>query len=390
MEKRDLGRTGEKASILGFGCMRLPLNSPRVDDIDMDLAAKMLRKAIDAGVNYVDTAYAYHSAGTRDKPGASEPFVAQALRGGYREKVILATKLPTWLVKSHRDMHKYLDEQLKRLDAGAIDFYLAHNLNASIWEPLQSYKIQDFFDEAVKDGRIRFPAFSFHDGYAVFEKISQSYDWAMAQIQYNYLDREHQAGIKGLNLAIARGMAVVVMEPLRGGFLARHVPPEVATKFQAKRPGWSMASWAFKWIWAHGGVSTALSGMSDMAQVEDNLKSAREFGESGFAGEDERAVEEAVAYFKDRLQVNCTQCGYCLPCPSGVDIPKNLSFLNQYFFFDAEETKKRCEFYYGIQVSPQERASQCVSCGECVEKCPQRIPIPESLARTAELYAAVK
>ncbi|MDR2339294.1 MAG: aldo/keto reductase [Deltaproteobacteria bacterium] len=276
MEKRPIGQSGEKASILGFGCMRLPLHGPKPDNIDIDLATNMLRTAINRGVNYVDTAYAYHSSG-RNSPGASEPFLAHALKDGYRERILLATKLPTWLVNSHADMHKFLDEQLRRLDVRHIDFYLAHNLNSHVWEPMVNFGLVKFFEEAMKDGRIRFPCFSYHDSYGLFETICKSYDWAMAQIQYNYLDTEYQAGLKGLKLAASRGVGVVVMEPLRGGFLARHLPDELGARLQAIHPGWSMAAWALKWLRAQKEVSTVLSGMSDMAQVGDNLKSGDEF-----------------------------------------------------------------------------------------------------------------
>jgi predicted aldo/keto reductase-like oxidoreductase len=390
MEKRPIGKTGEKATILGFGCMRLPLDGPKPCDIDIGQSTAMLRRAIDGGVNYVDTAYAYHSGGTRMDPGASEPFVAQALKGGYREKVLLATKLPCWLVKSHADMHRLLDEQLRRLDVRHLDFYLAHSLNDKNWGPMLSYDLFGFFEEAMRDGRIRFPAFSFHDDFRVFEVICKGYDWAFAQIQYNYLDTEYQAGLKGLRLAGSRGMGVVVMEPLRGGFLARHLPEEAGGKLKGLHPDWSLASWAFKWVWAHPEVSTVLSGMNDMSQVEDNLKSGEEFTEAGFSDSDGEAVLEVARHFQERLQVNCTQCKYCMPCPSGVDIPKNLGFLNQYYFFDAEETKKRCMYYYALMIARKERASNCTACGECVEKCPQAIEIPAKLSQTAELYASVR
>ncbi|MDR2405799.1 MAG: aldo/keto reductase [Deltaproteobacteria bacterium] len=390
MEKRKMGQSGESSSILGFGCMRLPLNGPTPDKIDVELATQMLRLAIDRGVNYVDTAYAYHSAGTRNTPGQSEPFVGEALKGGYREKVLLATKLPTWLVESHRDMHRFLDEQLMRLNTKQLDFYLAHNLNVHVWDKMLSLKLFDFFEEAMKDGRIRFPAFSFHDSYPLFETIVKSYDWALSQIQYNYLDQEYQAGKKGLKIAASRGLAVVIMEPLRGGFLGRYIPEPLVNKLEGLHPEWSMAGWALKWLWAQNEVSTVLSGMSDMSQVEDNLKSAEEFGETGFGEDDALAIDQVGEYFAKRIKVDCTQCGYCMPCPSGVDIPKNLSFLNQYHLFDAKETKERCKFYYAVMLAASERAIHCTQCGECLEKCPQNIPIPESLAQTADLYSSVK
>ncbi|MDR2350721.1 MAG: aldo/keto reductase [Deltaproteobacteria bacterium] len=387
IEKRTMGKTGEKASILGFGCMRLPQNGPKPSDIDHDLATKMLRSAIDAGVDYVDTAFSYHSSGDRNVPGASEPFLAHALKGGYREKVKLATKLPTWLVESLADMHKFLDMQLKSLDTHRIDYYLAHNLNRGVWEPMLKHKIREFFDEAEKDGRIRHPSFSFHDDFKLFKTILESYDWRMAQVQYNYLDTEFQAGREGVRLAAKRGAAVVVMEPMRGGFLVKYMPESQERVLKARRPDWSLAAWCLNWLWNQPEVSTVLSGMSDMAQTEDNLKTAAAYGSGTFDESDEEALSVVLEYFRSRMEFNCTACGYCLPCPSGVDIPKNLNFLNQRNFFDSREAKDRCGFFYGLLVSPSERASECVGCGECEEKCPQRIPIRTALEKTAATFA---
>ena len=249
LPKRTIGRTGVEGSILGFGCMRLPLAGPRPDQIDRDLAISMIRNAIDGGVNYVDTAYPYHPVAGREKPGASEPLVAEALSGGYREKVLLATKLPTWLVETRRDMDRLLDEQLGRLGVRRLDFSLAHNLNAGVWDNLQALDLRGFMDSAVKDGRIRFPAFSFHDNYALFEKIVGYYDWSFAQIQYNYLDRDYQAGRRGVELAASKGMGLVVMEPLRGGFLVDLVSEACREILRKARPDWSLPAWGLNWLW---------------------------------------------------------------------------------------------------------------------------------------------
>ncbi|MDR1083447.1 MAG: aldo/keto reductase [Deltaproteobacteria bacterium] len=388
IEKRRLGQSGVEGTILGFGCMRLPLNGPKPDNIDTDLAARMLHSAIDRGVNYVDTAYPYHSGGDRQTPGASETFVAQALAKGYREKVLLATKLPTWMVESRAQMNEILDFQLKRLDVRQLDFYLAHNINISVWDKLLSVGIREFFDEAVRDGRIRFPSFSFHDSYSLFEKVVTGYDWVMAQIQYNYLDKDYQAGQKGVELAAGRGVALVIMEPLRGGFLVSQVPQEPIDIFKEVRPDWSLPAWGFNWLWNRPEISVVLSGMSDMAQVEENLALAEKYRPEIFTDKEEAAVNKVRDFFKRRLQADCTGCGYCLPCPSGVEIPKNINFLNQFFLFDSQDAKDRCRYFYGIQVNQEERAENCVSCGECEEKCPQHLAIPKYLSKTAELYQA--
>ncbi len=202
-------------SILGFGCMRLPVLENR--QIDEPLATEMIRYAIDHGVNYVDTAYPYHD-------GESEPVVGRALLDGYREKVNLATRLPSWLIAKREDMDRYLDEQLERLATDHIDFYLVHGLNTAAWENVSKLGVLEFLDEAVADGRIRYPCFSFHDSLPLFKEIVDAYDWTFAQIQYNFMDEKYQAGTEGLNYAAKRGLGIVVMEPLRGGLLAKDVP----------------------------------------------------------------------------------------------------------------------------------------------------------------------
>jgi predicted aldo/keto reductase-like oxidoreductase len=287
-------------------------------------------------------------------------------------------------------MDRYLDIQLKRLDVGAIDYYLAHNLNSEVWPAMLRNGLFGFLDGAVKDGRIRYPAFSFHDEYPLFEEIAKSYGWAMAQVQYNWLDRDYQAGQAGVKLAASLGMAVVVMEPLRGGFLVKYLPDGPKAGFARVRPDWSLARWCLNWLWAQDEVSVVLSGMSDMAQTEDNVAAANAWRAGLFGEAEAGAVESAAGFFKDRIKVGCTGCGYCMPCAEGgVDIPKNLNFYNQYHLFDAPEALERCRFFYGIQVAPGERASACTSCGKCTEKCPQHIDIPDVLKRAAGTFKGV-
>ncbi|MDR3205290.1 MAG: aldo/keto reductase [Deltaproteobacteria bacterium] len=382
---RIIGQTGLSSSILGFGCMRLPITGKTNDSVDVDLSVSMIRQAVDRGVTYVDSAYPYHS-NSRTEPGMSEPILGQALRGGYREKVTLATKLPTWLVEKRSDMDKFLDLQLSRLGVSQIDFYLAHNLNSSVWDKLLSLGLRQFMDEAVKDGRIHFPGFSFHDFYPIFEKIVSSYDWAFAQIQYNYLDTEYQAGKKGLELAASKGMGLVIMEPLRGGFLVNSMPPEPREILTEARPDWSLPAWALNFIWNHPQVSVVLSGMSTPEQVDENILLAEQWHEGLFTARDDAALTKVKEYFAANIKANCTSCGYCMPCPSGVDIPKNLTFLNQYYLFDTEAAKSACRYYYSIQLTEEQRSSNCVGCKECEEKCPQSLTIPEFLAQTAQCY----
>ena len=385
MKKKLFGRTGLELSTLGFGCMRLPVLDPKDPaSIDEDLAAAMLRKAMEAGVNYVDTAWPYH-ASDRAAPGASEIFVAKVLKGGWREKVYLATKLPTWLVETRADMHKYLDLQLKRLEVNCIDFYLAHNLNNLVWPKMKELKVREFLAEAARDGRIGWAGFSFHDDYGLFEEIVTSYDWDLAQIQYNYQDEHYQAGRRGVELAARKGLGLVVMEPLKGGFLVRYMPDDIKLILAEARPDWSLADWAFRWLWNQPEVGVVLSGMTEMVHVEENLAIAAAAGP--LSEKETAALNRVRELFKSRIRVGCTACGYCLPCPEGVNIPRALGYYNEYHLLDAEEVRARNRFFFAVQMSPDEKPDRCTGCRQCEDKCPQHLPISETLAEAVKLLA---
>lgn len=384
---RTLGKTGLKVSALGFGCMRLPILDGDAGKIDIPLATAMLRKAIDAGVNYVDTAWPYH--GTNfPEPGNSEPFVAQALRDGYRDKVILATKLPVWKVQSREDMDKVLDEQLKRLDVSYLDVYLIHNLNSNHWAKMRDLGVFSFLDSAVKDGRIRHPGFSFHDNLSLFKEILGAYDWEIAQIQYNYLDTSYQAGTEGLGMAAEQGKGVVVMEPLRGGFLIRGIPGVMRAVLRECRPDWSLAEWALRWVFSESRIGTVLSGMSAMEHVEENLRIAGTSGSSSDFGPAEReALGKVRDWFSGHMAVSCTACGYCLPCPKGVAIPDVFTYLNEYHLDDTDVQHSRGKGMYRGSLRPDQRAEMCVGCRGCESRCPQGIPIAEKMKEAVETFA---
>jgi predicted aldo/keto reductase-like oxidoreductase len=369
--------TGERVSILGFGAMRLPLLDPKdMKAIDEETATKMIRLAIDGGVNYVDSAYVYHGQ-------LSEPVLGRALQGGYREKVFLATKLPTWMVGKPADMDRMLDEQLERMQTDKIDFYLIHSLNRDLWKKMKDLDFGSFLERAQKAGKITHGGFSFHGDRENFKEIVDGYDWSFCQIMFNYLDEEFQAGREGMEYAAAKGLGVVVMEPLRGGKIAGKVPESVAAIWDEAERKRSPVEWALRWIWDHEEVSVVLSGMSAVAHVEENLKIAAE-GHAGSLTEAEKALVDRVkAEYKKRVQVDCTSCGYCLPCSSGVDIPGCFSCLNSASVFDNLEAMKRA---YPMILSKGERASQCTECGECVEKCPQEIDIPAEMKRVVEVF----
>jgi uncharacterized protein len=370
MRYRTFGKTGKSVSVLGFGCMRLPTLDGTPDRIDEERATNMLRTAIDRGVNYVDTAYPYHE-------GASEPFVGRALSGGYREKTFLATKLPSWLIEGRDDFDRYLDEQLERLRTDRIDFYLAHALNAAYWEKLKANGLFDFMDAARADGRIGHAGFSFHDELPLFREIADARDWEFCLIQYNLLDVEFQAGTAGLEYAAEKGMGVAVMEPIRGGKLVDAVPPparEVWAEAPIRR---TPAEWALRFVWDRPEVGVVLSGMGEMAQLEENLRIA-EAAEPGSLTAGEHALIDRVReIYRERMRVACTRCRYCVPCPRGVDIPKILHYLNEWAMFDDLDA---AAMRYNVFVKEGERASRCEGCGECEEACPQGLPVRELLA----------
>jgi len=379
---RKFGKTNEMVSALGFGCMRLPIiegGDPR--NIDEDKAVKMIRYAIDHGVNYVDTAYPYHGI-SFTQGGASEPFVARALKDGYRERVKLATKLPSWLIKTRADMDRYLNEQLERLETKTIDFYLVHSLNAVTWPILKEAGITDFLAQAIKDGRITHAGFSFHDVLGLFKEIVDYYDWSFCQIQYNYLDENYQAGKAGLDYAAKKGLGIAIMEPLRGGNLI-HLPQEAKEIMDQADIKRTPAEWALRWVWNHPEVSVVLSGMTTMEQVRENIDTAQEAQANSLTPKEEQIIVEVKNIFKKKIKVNCTACSYCMPCPEGVNIPGCFAKYNDHCLFDGTPEARRG---YQFILGNNGQASKCVECGKCASHCPQGISIPQELKKVKELF----
>ncbi|GAA0719755.1 aldo/keto reductase [Clostridium malenominatum] len=366
---RKLGKTNEEVSILGFGCMRFPVIDNNPAKINEKEAIKQIRYGIDNGINYIDTAHPYHG-------GMSEPLVGKALKDGYRERVKLATKLPSWLINSREDMDKYLNEQLEKLQTDYIDFYLIHALNKEYWESLKKYNVFDFLDKALADGRIKYAGFSFHDDLDLFKEIVDSYHWSFCQIQYNFMDENYQAGREGLEYAAKEGLGVVIMEPLRGGSLVKNIPKDVKAIWNKAKNKRTPADWALKFIWNHPEVDVVLSGMNEIQQIEENIKSAKEAYPNSLTEKEIALIDEVKEIYKSRIKVNCTNCKYCMPCPFGVDIPVNFELLNDAFIYgDVKASKK----IYNIAVEDNKKASNCKKCGVCEKACPQHIQIRKML-----------
>lgn len=375
MQYRKFGRTNETISILGFGCMRLPVLNQDSSQIDEAKATEMIRYAIDHGVNYVDTAYPYHEK-------MSEPFVGRALRDGYREKVNLATKLPSWLIQTREDMDRYLNEQLQKLQTDHIDFYLVHALNKTTWNKLKDLGIREFLDAAIADGRIRYAGFSFHDGLDLFKKIVDAYDWTFCQIQYNFIDENYQAGREGLDYAAERGLGVIIMEPLRGGRLADGIPNAVQTIWDQADIKRSPVEWGLRFLWDNPSIGIVLSGMTQMEHVVENVRIAGEALPQSLTTKEKDLIAAARDIYHAKIKVNCTTCQYCLPCPVGVSIPNCFTRLNGAYMFDDIEAAKALY----LSMAPQQRASACVECGRCETLCPQHIPIRSKLKDAASLF----
>lgn len=375
LKYRKFGGIDWEPSALGFGMMRLPkVKEEYSATIDEEKATKMAHYAFEHGLNYIDTAWPYHS-------GVSERFVADVVEG-YRDQVRIATKMPSWQIEKHEDLTHYFEKQLNILQTDHIDFYLLHGLNKKRWETYQEVDVTSWIDKTLAEEKIDNIGFSFHDSLKVFKNIIDGYDWDFCQIQYNFLDQNFQAGSKGLKYAAENGMGVVVMEPLRGGLLAREPPEPVKQIWETTEEDWSPVEWALRWLWDQPEVSVVLSGMSALDHVKENVNIADQAGVNTLTN-DQLAIMEKVKNTYDELYpVQCTGCNYCIPCPNDVAIPTNFELYNFAEVYDQYENRK--ESYSNMD--DKKKASSCVACRECVEVCPQNLPIVDLLEEVAAYF----
>ena len=368
MEYRD-NKLG-KVSLLGFGCMRFPTTAS--GEIIEKEAFEMLDLAYAGGVNYYDTAYPYHG-------GQSEPLVGKWLKTKERSAIFVATKSPVWDVNCKEDFYKIINDQLTKLQTDYIDYYMLHALNKDSWTKVKDFGVFEVMNDLKEKGLVKQIGFSFHDEFPIFEDIINAYPWDFCQIQLNYMDIEHQAGLEGYHLATKLNIPVIIMEPIKGGLLA-NVPSEIEALFKEAQPNWSDASWAFRWFADLPNVFTILSGMSTMEQVADNIKTFKDY--YPLSEVEISIVEKAAQLFIERTKILCTECQYCMPCPFGVNIPRSFKCYNTGFIY---ENKPRALASYKF-MSEDKRAHHCTNCGVCVPLCPQFIDIPGELKKVAEYF----
>lgn len=363
-------KTGEDISILGYGCMRF---SKKGNGIDVDKAEKEVMEAIQNGVNYLDTAYIY--------PGSEAALGEILARNNVRTKVNIATKLPQYLIQSRQGIDKYFEEECKRLQTDYIDYYLMHMLtDIASWNKLVDLGIKDWIEQKKAVGQIRNIGFSFHGNTDMFLQILNAYDWDFCQIQYNYMDENSQAGKKGVLAAAEKGIPVIIMEPLRGGKLVDMLPENAKHLITNHPKKYSAAEWAFRWLWNQPQVTCVLSGMNSMDMVKENIRIASDATEDSFDERDFQMIEEIKNEINSKMKVGCTGCGYCMPCPRGIDIPGTFRCYNE--MYTEKKSVGRFEFAQVIGLRKESAfATQCISCGKCESHCPQHISIREELKK---------
>jgi len=354
-------------SILGYGCLRF---TKKGTTIDQKKAEQEMKEAVDSGVNYFDTAYTY---------GGSEVCLGKFLAKGYRDKVNIATKLPHYYVKKIEDMERYFNEQLERLQTDHVEYYLMHMLNdVETWERLVGLGMKDWIEKKKSEGKIGNIGFSFHGGTEQFIRIIDAYEWDFCQIQFNYMDEHSQAGLTGLRYASKKGLPVIIMEPLRGGRLVQGLPENAKKMFEKAVPKRSAAEWGLRWVWNHPEVTVILSGMNDISQVEENVRIASKAQADSLTEKDMELFERVKTEINKKIKVGCTGCGYCMPCPQGVDIPGCFSAYNTRYT-DNWYTGFKTYFMCTTLRKNQTNAAKCIQCGKCEKHCPQNIPIREKL-----------
>ncbi|MCI7145909.1 MAG: aldo/keto reductase [Clostridiales bacterium] len=380
MQYRKFRRMDRENSLLGMGVMRLPQDEE--GRVDSEEGVRLIRYAIDKGINYIDTGFTYHG-------GRSERIIGEALKDGYRDKVILADKMPIWLVKSEEDVDRYFNKQLKRLDVDCIDMYLVHNIIPANWKKTKKYNVLPYLEKQKAEGRIGHIGFSFHGDLDLFKEVIDAYDWEFCQIQLNYLDKDEQATLEGLEYARSKGIDVIVMEPLKGGRITDKVPDSVQKIWDDAVAAGTVsgdrtpAEWAFRWVASQPGVSLILSGMNSTSQLDENIAIFSRDDLTEMSEEELAVIDRVAEEYNSKIKYQCTGCGYCMPCPKKLDIPGVIRYLNNWYAFDKNPSTR---MEYDTWLGDGFHGSDCIQCGECEKKCPQSLPIPAIMREAAEEF----
>ena len=378
MQYRQIKKNGDEISPLGFGAMRLPQKNGR---IDRTKARELIFNAIDNGVNFIDTAYLY---------GDSETFLGEILTGEYRSKVRICTKLPSINVRKYEDMENFLNEQLKRLNISCIDYYLIHAIDLKAYNRLIKKDLIRFIKKAKSDGKIKNIGFSYHGPKEDFETIVDAFDWDVVMVQYNYFDENVPASMEGIEYAASKGLGVFVMEPLKGGILAGKMPKEAEEVFRKANPNKSNAQWAMQWVLNNRNVTCVLSGMNSFAQLEENLAIADKTTPLSMSFEEMETVELVKRVMRNSLKINCSTCGYCMPCPQEVNIPECIKIYNEKYLFEHRGLFNQSMIdyyqYVGGIMGNSGNAGKCNACGKCLRKCPQKLDIISELEKVKKEF----
>ncbi len=380
MEKKKIRGLDRETSMLGHGIMRLV--TAEDGTVNMQESIDLIRYGIDHGITYIDTAYTYHG-------GRSEMIVGKALKDGYREKVILADKMPIWLAKTEEDLERFFSKQLQRLDVEYIDMYLIHNIIKPNWRKTQKLNVLSFLEQKKAEGKIGNIGFSFHGDLELFREVIDAFPWGFCQIQLNFLDKDIQAGLKGLEYAREHGVDVIVMEPLKGGRVTDRIPPTVQKLWdEAKEKGIieadrTPAKTAFKWVASQPGVVQILSGMNSKEQIDENIAIFSDAELFSISREESELIDKVAAEYNRLIKYQCTRCEYCLPCEKKLNIPGIIEYLNSWYAFEKNPSTAT---EYINWTAPGHHASDCIGCGKCEENCPQSLPIIQIMKEAAEEF----
>lgn len=382
MKYRTLGKTGIKASVLGFGTMRLPITDENPEHVDIKETERMIEYAVENGVNIFDTAWVYHTT-DRSKPGVSESIVGDILSQGFYDKVHVATKMPSWEIKSWEYFDQTLDKQLERLKTDQIELFYVHSIKDSYYEDIKEAGLYEFVDRALSDGRIKHACFSTHASLEVFEQILSDYDkWDCALTQLNYLDENDNTGLEGVKKLSQKNIGTFIMEPLRGGQLVQNQPKTIQEIFNTEGSKYTPIEWAFNYLWNKEEVNCVLSGMGNLKQVKQNIEIANNAEIGKFTKEDEELLHKIKNEYDKLNNIPCTGCNYCMPCPFGVNIPKCFREYN----LDLQSDSNITSVQYKFHLNEDRQAHNCVGCNQCTHLCPQHIEIPRNLKKVEKHF----